>query len=185
MCNLIVNFIKKWWKVIRTNYLLRFSKNMKIKDIVTNAVTLPAEYTAKAAAIPGAALAAGSKGTLVDKIGEGFTKLTDIIPATYAKSKELYHVAQDADTMTAREFATEYGANATQATLDTLNGVVDYAQQFYLNISSMPITTVAAAAVVGGLLYTGGRVARFIRQKGRGGIADRLERKLGEKIWKE
>ncbi|MEK6884922.1 MAG: hypothetical protein AABY22_35150 [Nanoarchaeota archaeon] len=155
---------------------------MKIKNIFRNASIIP-EYLAKAASVPAGLLALGSEGGLVGKMISGYQKLYTLPMELFRNGSNLAQMAEDTDILTAREFFAKYGENAAHSTVNSIKGLADYAGQTIDNLSTQPISTVAAAGIAGLTLYVLGDLIGFCRTKGQGSALTRAKRSLGNKIW--
>ncbi len=142
------------------------------------------QYLAKAVAVPSAILAAGSQGNFLEKVGSGFYKLISFPVDVCNSVSRLSAMNYDSNTMTAREFAKKYGREMAEGAVNYGHNALDYIDQFALNFSEQPVTTLAASAVALGIPLVISRGLRFWRQHGQGSLLDRIERNAGNNIWK-
>lgn len=145
------------------------------------------EYALKIASIPAGVLAAGSKGSGLEKAVSGATKVWTAPFELYRKANELSYVNKlnsDYNSLTAKDFVDKYGKDGLNYVMNGLKDFIDWGNQFLQNVREQPVETGLAVAGVTGALYLAGRCFRFIRQKGQGSVLDRTERKLGDKIWR-
>ena len=145
------------------------------------------EYIFKISATIAVGIVAMTSGTLGEKIGYGFGSLTQVfrkIFETPDKVAELSVMVEDYNRMTAAGFNQKYGADAVNSLMAYLNGIIDYFQAVYYNLANEPVTTFLAAIAVFSVFYILGRILQFARQRGQGSWLVRMERRLGEKVFK-
>jgi hypothetical protein len=165
--------------MIRDKRMLR-----NISNTLRQVLTLP-EYILKVASIPAGVIAAGSGGSALTKAIQGGTKVWTTPIDAVKNVKKLVEISDDYTVLTAKEFTTKYGTEIGTYLAKHLHGIIEWGTQFSHNINSEPIETIIAIIIVTGLLYTGGRALKFIRQKGQGSYITKMERKLGYKYWPE
>jgi len=156
------------------------AKNLAGK-VLRNGSLGAVEYSGKIASIPGAIMAAGSKGNVGEKVSKGYEKLVTALPDAADKAKYFTNAAYDFVNDTAAEFTEKYGGEVFETMKEGLETLGTYVQ----NVADQPAESAAAGAIAGLSMYGIGRAARFVRQKGKGSWLDRAERKLGKKIWKD
>lgn len=144
------------------------------------------EYFFKISGSVAAFIAVGAEGSFFSKLFSGYGSL---VPALYRifefpeKSRFIANVIQDYNTLTASAFNRQYGGQAVNTVMETLNKAVIYLQSIYENISQQPVSTLLAGGFAFLSLYVIGRSLCFIRQKGQGSYLDRVERKLGDRVF--
>jgi hypothetical protein len=140
------------------------------------------ELTSKIAAIPAAALTAGSEGNLLQKVANGYQKFGNLgeIPEKTIRATELWNAYQN---MTVREVTSTYGKDLLDNAIRSVESGIDYVNQVAINFSEQPIETTTAVGIAGLTLYAFGEIFNFIRTKGQGGIITRAKRGLGDKFW--
>jgi len=141
------------------------------------------EYITRLTALPAGLLAAGSKGNALEKAVAGTQKLVTVPGEICKSAQNFYGVSTDFDTLTAKAFTMKYGTDVANTLIVNAQGAIDYVKQFGENISENPIETFTAAGIAAGTIYAISRTIKFVRQKGRGSILDRFERKMGTKVW--
>lgn len=156
----------------------------KINNAVRQTLAVP-EYVLKVASIPAGIIAAGSTGSALGKAVSGGAKVWTTPIDVVRNFRKLVEISDDYATLTAKEFTNRYGTEIGNYLAGYLHGVIEWGNQFSHNMNNEPIETTIAVIVVTGLLYTGGRVIKFLRQKGQGSYITKVERKLGHKYWPE
>lgn len=144
------------------------------------------EYLFKFLAGVGAAIVIAAEGSFIGKIGAGFSSLWPALQRLFNAPDNLTYLGQvveDYNTLTAAAFNQQYGGQAINNLLEQLNHAVAYFQAIYQNLVEQPVVTLLATLLTFTVLYLLGRTTRFVRQRGRGSYIDRVERKLGQKVF--
>lgn len=144
------------------------------------------EYCTKLTAVAVTAVVLVTDGTFVSKLGNGFGSVSSTLRNIFSAPSDIIdtaYVIHDYNTMTAAAFNQEYGANAINSVMAYLNGAVVYFQTLYQNLASQPFSTFFAALLAFCSLYFISLVLRFARQKGQGSWLNKLERKLGDRVF--
>ncbi|MDR8391635.1 hypothetical protein NC796_10815 [Aliifodinibius sp. S!AR15-10] len=145
------------------------------------------EYGFKFLAGVAAAIALAAKGSFFEKLGAAVGSLLPAIQQlTNAPAQAAYlgQVIEDYNTMTAATFNQRYGGQAINNLLDQLNEGVAYFQAIYQNLVQQPFATIFAALLIFLVLYLLGRICRFTRQRGQGSYVNRVERRLGDRVFR-
>lgn len=143
------------------------------------------EYILKVASIPAGLIAAGSAGSAISKAVNGGSKVWTTPIDAVSNFSMLVEISTDYSVLTAKEFTSKYGTEIGNYFVKNLHGVIEWGTQLSHNVNNEPVETIIAVVVITGLLYAGGRVFRFVRQKGQGSYLIKMERKLGQKYWPE
>ena len=154
--------------------------------IALNLILWPVEYLLKFTSTVAAAIVLGTAGPFSTKVASGFGSLIPTIRQLFDVPERLTQIATviyDYNTLTAANFNERYGGQAVNRVLQSLNEGVLYFQEVYRNLTIQPLSTVIATILVFLVLYMSGRVVRFTRQKGQGSIFNRMERRLGDRIF--
>lgn len=85
--------------------------------------------------------------------------------------------------MSPSDFVDKYRGNLLGTVFKSTSVAFDYLNSMYQNMADQPVETTIAVLSAGLLAYTGSRALRFIRQKGQGSTIQKLERKLGNKLF--
>ncbi len=144
------------------------------------------EYMFKFFAGVGAAIVLAAEGSFIMKTGAGFNSLIPALRQISDIPGQLGYIAKvvnDYQTLTAASFNERYGGEAVSLTMDRLNEGVNYIQDVYQNLTQQPVTTITASIIVFLIFYLIGRISRFTRQRGKGSVIDRVERKLGQQVF--
>lgn len=145
------------------------------------------EYSFKLCAGVAACITIGTRGSFSQKIAAGFGSLSQVLHnlvQTPSQMMEMGTIINAYHTQTAAMFTETYGVNALNGLLLRLNGTIEYLIDIYQNFSGGPLVTIAATLLVFLSFYLLAWVLRFARQKGRGSFLVRMERKLGERIFR-
>ena len=145
------------------------------------------EKSFKLVAIVAAGVVLSANGTFAEKLKTGFSSLSGALRKLFefpAEMDRMGTIIHDYNHLTAAQFNTQYGSEALDSLLWNLNAGIDYLILVYQNLTNQPISTLVACALAFGTFWILSRVLRFYRQKGRGTWLVRLERRLGEKIFK-
>ncbi|MDX1638384.1 MAG: hypothetical protein R3281_10470 [Balneolaceae bacterium] len=147
-----------------------------------------AEYGSKLLAGVGAAIVLAAEGSFFMKLWSGFSSIGPVMQNMVHTPENIRFISQvvtDYNSMTAARFNEKYGGQAINHLLERLNEGVVYFQAIYQNMTTAPVGTVSATLLIFLLFYLLGRLARFIRQKGRGSVFDRIERRMGQRFFGE
>jgi hypothetical protein len=159
----------------------------RIGKAAGKALLLILEYFFKFAAFMVAGIVLSADGTFGAKLAAGFGSLSPVLRQLFetpGKVQEVAGVVHDYNTLTAAAFNEQYGAGAVHGVLSWLNEGVLYFQAVYQNLVRQPFTTLAATVLAFLVLYLLARVLRFARQKGQGSVITRVERRLGERVFR-
>ena len=152
----------------------------------SNALLWVIEMTFKILAPVAAAISLGDRGSFLSKVGSGLGSLPEKIRElirTLDGTDYVTSVINDYNTLTAAAFNEKYGGDAINYVMQYLNEGVTYLQNVYQNLSAEPVSTVMATLLVFMLLYLSSRLIRFVRQRGKGSVIDRMERRAGNKLF--
>lgn len=144
------------------------------------------EIIGKGAAVPAGALALGSEGGFLEKIQDAYLKLSLLPTEVFSRGKQIVEMRADYnDNMGIRDFSEKYGVDTVpEATLDAVNEGVNYATNVYENMINAPVETGLAGVAALGLAWVAGEIGNFVRTKGQGGLATRLKRSAGKKVFR-
>ncbi|MFT4261611.1 MAG: hypothetical protein ACMXX9_04230 [Candidatus Woesearchaeota archaeon] len=155
---------------------------MDIGKLTKNIGLKTTELSAKGASVPLglSTLGTESEGVL-NKYIEGVKSTPEVVGKSIKYMQNVSEANYNLDNMTAREFMNTYES----AAMDGLYAVNNYLIQTGTNLVENPLETLTASALVAGSAYLVGKTAQFWRTKGQGTMMQKLERKLGDKIWGE
>ncbi|GEM_PF-704846 len=145
------------------------------------------EYCIKLSALLVTGVVLAAEGAFWVKLGTGFSSVSSSLRKLFALPSELgsaYNLISDYNMLSANLFTMQHGNDAIQSFMAYLNGGVTYLQTVTYNFGSQPFATFFAAVFAFSTLYLTGWVLRFYRQKGEGSYFNKMERKLGEYIFK-
>lgn len=145
------------------------------------------EKSFKLVAIVAAGVVLSANGPFAEKLKTGFSSLSGVLRKLFefpAEMDRMGTIIYDYNHLTVAQFNSQYGSEAIDSLLWNLNAGIDYLILVYQNLTNQPISTLVACALAFGTFWILSRVLRFYRQKGRGTWLVRLERRLGEKIFK-
>lgn len=145
------------------------------------------EYCFKISALIVASITLAAKGSFGTKLAAGFTSLSPAlrrIVEAPGKISETATIINDYNTLSAAVFSERYGGQAIDSVLIFLNEGILYFQAIYQNMVQQPLVTLIAAGIAFITLYLLGRILRFARQKGRGSYIHRIERKIGDRVFR-
>lgn len=145
------------------------------------------EKSFKLVAIVAAGVVLSANGPFTEKLKTGFSSLSGALRKLFefpAEIDRMGTIVYDYNHLTVAQFNSQYGSEAIDSLLWNLNAGIDYLILVYQNITTQPVSTLVACALAFGTFWILSRVLRFYRQKGRGTWLVRLERRLGEKIFK-
>lgn len=146
------------------------------------------EYCFKLFAVLVTMVTLSSPGSLGSKLGNGFASLSLSLQKLFAAPGELSsmaHMVYQYNTLSSTAFNEQFGPDAVSSLLTYLHGGVIYIHTVSQNFTSQPFTTFFAALIAFLSIYVISLVLRFARQKGQGSFINKLERKLGEKVFYE
>lgn len=156
--------------------------------ILKKTVLLSGELLFKATALGVMPLTAASKGNTLEKVIGGYQKLpriTSLPQETYdliLKSKE---VLDDLNTIPVTNFISKYASSALHNTLEHTNLAFNYMDNMYNNVVEQPLETSIAVLTSGLIAYSIARGLKFVRQEGQGSYLQKLERKIGNNLFKK
>lgn len=145
------------------------------------------EYCVKLTALAVTAVVLVTEGTFGMKLGTGFGSVSSTLRNIFGAPSDIIdtaYIIHDYNTLTASAFNERYGAQGIDSALAYINGALVYLQDIYYNFASQPFATFFAALIALSSLYLISLVLRFARQKGQGSYLNRLERKLGERVFR-
>jgi hypothetical protein len=145
------------------------------------------EYCIKLSAVVVTAVVMAAQGTLGVKLSTGFTSISKSLRVMFEAPsgiKSAYQLIYEYNTLPAGVFVEQNGTESVAGLMAYLNGAVIYFQSVFYNFAYQPYATFFAALIAFFTLYITSRVVRFYRQKGEGSFFTRMERKLGEYIFK-
>lgn len=144
------------------------------------------EFCIKISAGVVTAVVLAADGSLGTKLGTGYSSISSALRKLFDAPGDVAdaaHLINEYHTLSASAFNEQYGANAINGVLGYLNGGIVYLQDVYQNFASQPFATFFASLIAFSSLYLISLVLRFARQKGQGSYLNRLERRLGERIF--
>lgn len=156
--------------------------------IVSTSLLFILEYGFKFLAGVGAAIVLAADGSFFGKLGAGLGSLFPALRQLLKVPENFRYIGtviEDYNTMTAASFNQQYGGQAINHVLQELNEGVDYFQAVYQNLTTQPVATIFATVIAFSVLYLLGRASRFVRQKGQGSYIDRVERRLGDRVFRD
>lgn len=145
------------------------------------------EYCIKLSAVLVTGVVLAAEGTFWVKLGTGFSSVSSSLRKLFGVPSELgsaYNLVYDYNSLSANMFYMQHGNDAIESFMAYLNGGVAYLQTVNYNFGSQPFATFFAAVFAFFTLYLTSQVLRFYRQKGEGSYFNKMERKLGEYIFK-
>ena len=151
-------------------------------------ILIPIEFCFKLAAPLAAVISMAAQGSFGNKIVEGFQSLPEAVREIiwwFSNISEIGTIIDDYNTMTAAGFNQKYGAGAINSVMAYLNEGVAYLERVYVNLAEQPFITILAAFIVFMIFYLAARIVRFIRQQGQGSVVTKMERKMGNRVFKE
>lgn len=154
---------------------------------MVNALLFVLEYLLKITAGVTSIVVLGAAGSFFGKLGTGFGSLSDVYRDMTAWPETLSYtgaVIDDYNTMTAANFNQQYGGQAVNSVMESLNEWVAYFQAVYGNLTQQPLATLAATVIAFLFFYLIARTVRFVRQRGRGSWIVRRERELGDRVFR-
>lgn len=151
---------------------------------IANTSAVGTGHVLRLASVPAGIAAVGSEGSPAEMAVKGYAGLAKFPGHVKNMTSNLGAIHQDYNSLTANAFTFKYGGGAMDHVISSLNGTVGFINQAYENASDRPIETLSAVAIatVGG--WALGRGLKFFGQKGQGGYITRMERNLGNKIWR-
>lgn len=145
------------------------------------------EYCIKLSAIVVTAVVLFTQGSFGLKLSTGFTSISKTLRMLFEAPSGIvsaYQLIYEYNTLPAARFVEQNGAESVAGLMAYLNGAVIYIQSVFYNLAYQPFATFFAALIAFFTLYLTSQVLRFYRQKGEGSFFIRMERKLGEYIFK-
>ncbi|MFH5833064.1 hypothetical protein [Halalkalibaculum sp. DA384] len=146
------------------------------------------EYGFKLLAGVGTAIVLAAEGPFLAKLGAALHSFLPALQQIFRAPERIRNIGsiiEDYNTLTAAAFNDRYGGQAINHLLEQLNQAVAYIQAIYGNIVNQPVSTVTAALVTFMVLYLLARACRFARQRGQGSYVDRMERRLGDRVFRQ
>ncbi|TYP93349.1 hypothetical protein LX73_1050 [Fodinibius salinus] len=144
------------------------------------------EYLFKLAAGVTSMIVLGAGGSFFSKVGAGFGSIGSVLHQVADWPDRLTYlgrIIQDYNTLTASAFNEQYGGEAMNQVMQSLNEGVAYGKAIYQNFTNQPVATIVATLIVFLMFYAIGRVCRFFRQKGQGSYLVKKERELGRQVF--
>lgn len=146
------------------------------------------EYCVKISAFAVTAVVLITDGSFGAKLGTGFASISSALRTAFSAPGKIVDTAytiHDYHHMTEAAFNSRYGADAIDGILAFFNGGITYLQDVSQSFAQQPFATFFASLIAFGSLYFISLVLRFARQKGQGSYLNRLERRLGERIFND
>lgn len=146
------------------------------------------EYCIKLSAVAVTAVVLVADGGLGMKLGTGFGSISPTLRTLFEAPGDIVetaHLINEYHNLSATVFEARYGAGAMDGVLSYLNGGIVYLQDVSQNFASHPFSTFFASLIAFGSLYLISLILRFARQKGQGSYLNRLERRLGERVFED
>lgn len=144
------------------------------------------EYCIKLSAFVVTAVVLTANGTFGTKLSTGFASISPSLRKLFNAPGDILeagHLINQYHAMPAEAFEAQYGAGAINGVLAYLNGGITYLEEVGQSFASQPFATFFASILAFFSLYILSLVIRFARQKGQGSFLNRLERRLGEKVF--
>lgn len=161
-------------------------KTSRLRRAASGTVLFILEYLFKFTAGVLALIVLAAEGSFWGKLGAGFGSLAGITRRIAGWPDQIAYLARvvsDYTSVTAAEFNRQYGGDAVNRVMDTLNEAVTYGQAVYHNLAVQPAATVGATLLAFLAFYLMARSCRFVRQRGRGSYIVRKERELGRRVF--
>lgn len=120
------------------------------------------------------------------KLGTGFSSISASLRSLFEAPGDIIgaaHLIDEYHNLSAAAFEARHGAEAINGVLAYLNGGITYLQDIGQNFATQPFATFFASLISFASLYFISLVIRFARQKGQGSFLNRLERRLGERVF--
>lgn len=120
------------------------------------------------------------------KLGTGFSSISASLRSLFEAPGDIIgaaHLINEYHNLSAAAFEARHGAEAINGVLAYLNGGITYLQDVGQNFATQPFATFFASLISFASLYFISLVIRFARQKGQGSFLNRLERRLGERVF--
>lgn len=180
-------------QIVNVTYLTKYGGNVvidweRVAKVSGKLFLLFLEYCIKISAFAVTAVVLITNGSFGTKLGTGFASISSALRTAFSAPGKLVdtaYIINDYHTMTEAAFNARYGADAIDGVLSYFNGGITYLQEVSNTFAQQPFATFFAALISFGLLYFISLVIRFARQKGQGSYLNRMERKLGERIFSD
>lgn len=144
------------------------------------------EWGFKLCALVAGWLTLGAQGSFGMKLATGFGSLSTGLRRLFELPvliKEMSWAVREYQRIGLAEFQETYGLLPIEQVLGSLSGIFTYVRQISINFSDDPLSTLTATLLVFSAFYVLGRIIRFARQRGRGAFMDRIERRIGDKVF--
>lgn len=144
------------------------------------------EYCTKLSALVVTAVVLATNGTFGDKLLTGYSSISSALRNVFEAPGDIFETANmiyGYNTLSTTAFTEQYGTEAVSGILSYLNGGIVYFLEIYQNIIYQPFATICASMVAFSSLYLVSLILRFARQKGQGSFFNKLERKLGQRVF--
>lgn len=144
------------------------------------------EYCFKTCALLATGIVMVAPGGFSQKVGAGFSNLSGVLRQLAELPSEIRSMAvlvKDYNTLPSSTFNEMYTAGI-EPVMAYLNNINIYFELLGQSLISRPFATLGAALVLFASFYLLAWVIRFYRQKGQGSWKTRMERELGDKIFK-
>jgi len=144
------------------------------------------EWGFKVCAIVAGWFALAATGSLGVRIGTGFTSISyglRHLLEVPEKFQRMSYLISDYSHMGRDVFQQTYGVEAIDRFMGSLNEAVQFLQRINTNLYRHPLPTIAATIVVFFIFYLLARIIRFARQKGRGSWLNRMEIRIGNRVF--